>query len=136
MNLHERGPEALPQLLALAKDSDAALRYWAVIGLANLRDRTPATLDVLGKALEDPSVDVRLAAVDALCFLGHEADTLATLAGALKHQDGWVKTRTLGLIDELEEKARPIRQDIKNARGGGYVNRLVPHVLEGIPAKP
>ena len=134
-NLSAQRPQVLSQLLSLTSADDPAIRYWAVIGLANLQDSSPPTLTVLRKALDDPSIDVQLAAADALCQLGHEADTLPTLARALKHKDGWVQTRALGLIDELDEKARPILDDIKSARGGGYVKRMIPNVLKGIAPK-
>jgi len=132
IDLHGQDAGAVSRLITLASADDAAIRYWAVVGLANRGDQTPETFSVLCQALEDPSVDIQLAAAEILCRSGHEDDTLATLASVLKHPDGWVKTRALGLIDELEEKAGPIVDDIKKAQGGGYVNRMVPHVLEGI----
>jgi hypothetical protein len=133
IDLHGQDAGALSQLMTLAGADDAAIRYWAVVGLANHRNQTPETLAVLRRALKDPSVDIHLAAAEILCRSGHESDTLATLASVLKHPDGWVKTRALDLIDELDEKAQLIVDGIKQARDGGYVNRMVPHVLEGIP---
>lgn len=132
IELHGQGAAAIPQLLALAGADDPAIRYWAVVGLTNLGDRTPKTLDALGKALKDPSVDVQLAAAEALCRLGHEAVALPTLAEVLQHSDGWVRTRSLGLIDKLDDKARPILEDIRKTRPGGYVHRMLPYVLKGI----
>jgi hypothetical protein len=56
IDLDGQGAGAIPQLLTLADADDAAVRYWAVVGLANHRDQTPATLAVLCKALKDSSV--------------------------------------------------------------------------------
>ena len=128
-----QGSEAAAELRALTQSGDAALRYWAVIGLANLHDEAPTTLAVLRQRLEDESVDVRLAAGEALCQLGYHAETLPVLAAALQHEDGWVQTRTLVLVDQLKEKALPLQSAVQNMRiAGGDVKAMLPHVLRGM----
>ncbi len=132
LDLVDRGADAVAELRALTEAEDAALRYWAVIGLANLADDAPETLAVLRPRLDDESVDVQLVAVEALGQLGHHDETLPALAAALKHPDNWVQLRTLTLIDQMEEKALPLMADVQNVEGN---NRLVQHILQSMQVK-
>ncbi|MDY0167661.1 MAG: sulfatase-like hydrolase/transferase [Thermoguttaceae bacterium] len=133
LDLYDRGPDAAPELRALTAADDAALRYWAVIGLANLADDTPETLAALRPRLDDESVDVQLAAVEALCELGRHAETLPALAAALKHPDNWVQLRTLTLIDQMKEKALPLLADVQHVKGN---TQLVQHIVHSMQSKP
>ncbi|MEX0774186.1 MAG: sulfatase/phosphatase domain-containing protein, partial [Phycisphaeraceae bacterium] len=66
-----RDAAAVPKLIQLLGDPDAAVRYWAATGCA-IRGRAAATAgDTLTALLKDASADVALAAADALCRLGH-----------------------------------------------------------------
>ncbi len=133
LELFRKGPDAAPKLQALTEAEDAAVRYWAVIGLANLADDAPGTIAALRGRLDDDSVDVRLVAVEALCQLGFHADTLPTLAAALKHHDPWVRLRTLTVIDQLKQKALPLINDVRSIEGNA---QLVKHILQTLNSPP
>jgi arylsulfatase A-like enzyme len=80
-----QGTEVLPRLIERLDDQDAAVRYWAANGIANLgRAADPAT-NALENRLADSSLDVQIAAAQALCRLGHVNIGLPVLVKLLEH---------------------------------------------------
>ncbi len=102
-----RGTGVMAKMVHRLSDDDAAVRYWAAIGLANLG---PAAVSVNGsieKLLSDESPDVRIAAAQALCRLGKTEAGLPTLMQELKHDDQWVRLAAANAIDYLGKQATP-----------------------------
>ena len=108
-NLTGRGPDKLPELKKLLSDDDAAVRYWACVGLEALGTKAKSAEPLLVEALRDPSPNVQIAAADALVSMGSPTDVLPLLRESLKHSSEWVRLRALNLLDEMgdEAKARP-----------------------------
>ena len=127
IELSRLGPKALPTLRERLADADCAIRYWAIVGLIHLGDAARPAADAVAKAMADPSADVRLAAAEALCRLGRHDDALPVLIELLRHKDGWVRTRTAGLLCSLGDKARPAADDMRAALKD--TNRYVPGIL-------
>jgi len=74
------GPEAVPRLSDALLESytpDIA-RGYAAMALAQIADRTDSVIETLTKALEDPSVNVRMSAAEALGHAGEYAKPAST----------------------------------------------------------
>ena len=67
-----QGAGAVPELLKRLDDADAAVRFWAVIGLTNTAARDEPAAKALQKALADSSVEVRIVAAEALCRIDRQ----------------------------------------------------------------
>ncbi|MBN1345348.1 MAG: sulfatase-like hydrolase/transferase [Phycisphaerae bacterium] len=126
-------PEALPKLLALLKDKDAAVRYWAVVGLSALGDKAGPAAEAVAGELKDSSPEVRIIAAELLCRLGRVSEGLPVLIDGLTNENEWVRLRAANLLDHLDEKARPafdaMTRASKAPKQNPYVNRVLDHAL-------
>jgi uncharacterized sulfatase len=133
----QAGPDALPALMQFATDPDAAVRYWAAIGIGNIgRDAKPAA-DRMIAALNDDSDSVRIAAARALCHLGQVDKALPVLVRELADGPQWTRLNAAIVLDEIDEDARPAIDALQAAMkprtelyaGGKYVVRVVNRAL-------
>ncbi len=118
-----RGPGSLPEQVKLLGDSDAAIRYWAAVGLRALgTDAKPAEEALLG-ALKDKSACVRIGAAAALCSLNQNLKAFPLLERELRSKDLRVALHAARALELLGEKARPVLPAMKE-------------VLQGAQGKP
>lgn len=127
---------------------DSAVRYWAAMGLLIRGEKGvgPATAQLQKAMREDTSWSVRVIAAEALSNHGSDAtlplclDTLIQAAD-YRNSDVYVATLAMNVIDQLDEKARPILEKVKNiptkiegypGRASSYVGRLVSTTLEDL----
>jgi uncharacterized sulfatase len=139
---------ATPELARLmTDDADSAVRFWGALGLlmrgeSATRDQTAALL----KALNDPSIDVRIPAAQALGQFGDEAalakalPTLSALA-APKDHDVLTAMAALAAIEALGPKADSLKPQIATLDPTGPApddryNSYVPRLIENIVPKP
>jgi hypothetical protein len=108
---------AIPQLLALLKDDDGAVRRWGAIGLLALREKaaTPMATEALQAALEDAAPDVRMTAAEALCGLGRAKIAVPALIELLSHPSRIIRNETLLALCRIGEPARPALLHLKKA---------------------
>ncbi len=102
-----QGARVLPQLIERLDDQDAAVRYWAANGLANLGLEASPANKVLAKRLADPSPDVQIAAAQALCRSGHVDTGLPVLVTLLEHPKWAVRLASANAMSYLGNDARP-----------------------------
>jgi arylsulfatase A-like enzyme len=136
---------AAPELARLmTEDKDSAVRFWGALGL--LMRGESAEHDhaaALITALNDPSIDVRIPAAQALGQFGDEAalakalTTLGSLA-APKDQDVLTAMAALAAIEALGPKADSLKPQIASmdpagpspdARYNSYVPRLIQNIV-------
>lgn len=139
---------ATPELARLmTDDADSAVRFWGALGLlmrgeSATRDQTAAIL----KALNDPSIDVRIPAAQALGQFGDAAalakalPTLSALA-APKDHDVLTAMAALAAIEALGPKADSLKPQITTLDPNGPTpddryNSYVPRLIENIVPKP
>jgi len=132
--LSGQGPDAVPTLLERLEDDDAAVRFWAVIGLTNAGAREESAASALETALADPSVEVRIVAAEALCRIDREAAALPVLTDALTDESWWVRLEAANVLDRVGEKARPALDAIRKAvedpsRDNLFVRWVLNHTL-------
>ena len=129
--LSGRGAGEVDRLLELCGDEDAAVRFWAVIGLTNSGSSDDPVASALEKALGDPSVEVRIVAGEALCRIDRANVALPALTEALSHDSFWVRLQAANVLDRVGEKARPAIGAIKEAvKDQGRENLFVRWVLD------
>ena len=127
--------EGLPNLIALLKDTDPAVRYWGATGIGALGESGRSANDLLRPLLTDRAATVRVAAADALCRLGDYKQALPALTAALADDNPAVRLQAINVLDRLDERARPALEAIKNAKtdGNPYVVRVAEHALRAFP---
>ncbi len=108
-------PETIPQLLALLKSEDGAIRRWGAIGLFALRKEASRATDALVSALGDPAPDVRMTAAEALCGLDRTEAAMPVLIELLSHESRIIRNETLLTLCRIGEPARAALPHLDNA---------------------
>ncbi len=136
-------PAAIGQLEQRLSHEDSAVRYWAARGLLMRgQEAVVQASQALRSSLEDRSTEVRLTAAHALAAYG-DADTAATALNLLgthanpEENPVFVVLPALLAIDELGEKATPLRDLVRSFQGepqlphpryGTYVPNLIERI--------
>jgi len=132
-NLQLKGQEAVAELKARCKDSDPAIRFWAVLGLAVItQSADPETVagivPTLKEALQDDSVSVRLTAAEGLCNLGHYADAVEVLSKALVGSSISAQVRAACILDtqppEASGSLQPALEPLQAAMAKTNISKL------------
>jgi N-sulfoglucosamine sulfohydrolase len=133
-DLTGRGPDKLPQLIELLADDDAAVRYWACVGLEVLGPQAKSAEPLLIDALQDPSPNVQIAAANALVSIGSSTDVMPILKESLKHPSEWVRLRALNLLDKMDGRAEAALPEIEAGQKlksrFGYDHRAMTQLAE------
>ncbi len=104
----ERNPAVIPQLRALLRHPDAAVRRWGALGLLALGERAAPAREALLGGLADPAPDVRLTAAEALTGLGAADAALPVLVALLTHPSRIVRNETLLALCRIGPPARAV----------------------------
>jgi len=141
-NLQLQGKRAVPELKARCKDSDPAVRFWAVLGLAVItQSADPETVSgivpSLKTALQDDSVSVRLSAAEGLCNLGHYKDAVDVLSKALVGLSISAQIRSACILDtqppEADGALQPAIEYLEDAAAKTNVRKM-PGIPYGLNA--
>ncbi len=122
------------ELVARLKDSEPAVRYWALTGLMQTQDAASegALAQVQSLAASDASFSVRLAAAEWLARRGHHAQALPVLEAALMSDNEWVRLHAANIADDLDRRAQPLlplmQQLTKDP--SEYVYRVMEHAVK------
>ncbi len=131
-NLGLAGTDALDDLNRALASPDAAIRYWALVGLGNLSEKAAASADAVARHLDDPSAIVRIAAARALARMDLPGPALVVLQEELASSEEWVRLNAAIVLDEMDEQARPAIMALKEAakdRQNKYVVRVANRAL-------
>jgi len=142
-------PAASKELVALMKDSDSAIRYWATLGLLMRgEDVVASNSRALQAALEDDSREVQIVAAQALGLYGDEAakdKAIRTLASLVAPESNGVLIAmpALAAVEALGKLGQPLHESIAKLNPNGpspdgrynsYVPRLIANIVPD--AKP
>jgi hypothetical protein len=150
----QRDAASLPLLLEWTKDSDPAVRYWAAVGCsvraaASLEGIAPTAVPALRPLLADNSPAVRVAAAEALSWLGHAPEGLASLVDALDSPNSdtllalnalaglgdLAKPATAAIADKVK-KGLPGDARMNGESGEKYTDRAAADLLTALQRDP
>ncbi|MDX1285929.1 MAG: sulfatase-like hydrolase/transferase, partial [Draconibacterium sp.] len=109
-----------------------AVRYWAATGIGNYAINGTREMFVkLSMLINDEYPLVRIAAARAFCILGQESEGLKTLSAGLKDKNEWTRLNAALVLDEIDEKARPLIPDLQSVMDdkNKYVVRVANRAL-------
>lgn len=126
------------ELLRAADDPDAAVRYWALVGLARLSNIGQDAVAAFRHGLADEAGCVRAAAARGLAAAGDTAAALAALGPLLEGEDVWTALEAALVLDELGPRARPLLGLLETvaqrpedvAFGTRYAPRVARHAVQ------
>jgi hypothetical protein len=131
-----RGRAVLGKQVELLSDEDAAVRYWAAIGLRAQGQDARSARDALARALSDPAPAVRIEAAAALAALGGADQALPVLVNELKGDDATARVRAARALQLLGETARPALGAMKDALGAATKQRGDPAMFVRFALQP
>jgi uncharacterized sulfatase len=102
------------------RDPDEAIRYWAVMGMAQAR---PKPFARLREAMRDSSAVVRVAAAREV----GGPDAVASLEKELTNPNEWLRLRAAIALDELGVASEALRNAARDAND--YVRRIAAHAF-------
>lgn len=111
---------------------DAAVRYWAAIGLGDLVKPSAGSLKALDTALKDDASAVRVSSAHALCKHGRADAGLPVLEAEVTGDKEWTRLAAAIALDELDEIARSAAAALKKSiglKGNKYVARVAVRAL-------
>ena len=114
-----RDPAALPALRAALDDPHPVIRYWGALGCLVLQERAASAQDKLTALLADAWGDIRVAAAEALGYLGETDAALTALTAVLDSPEEYEVLAALNALDFLQAAGKvPLRrvQDQLNRR--------------------
>jgi len=132
----QRSPtKSKESLLQYLDAPDAAMRFWALIGLhQHCNDARETWLDAAEQRLKDTSPSVRVAAAELLGRCRRAERALPLLMRELQNDNEWVRLHAANVLDRLGEQARPaldLFRALMNDRNQ-YVVRVAKHAVESL----
>lgn len=136
---NERKPENVAKLVELLKDADSGVRYWGTVGLVALGEKAAEAVPALQAALKDEAPDVRVAAAEALCRLGHLPAGSAVLGTELTAGNRGSQLCAANALDRLGQQVpAAVREQMREALKGkadDYVKRALEKTLADLGLK-
>ncbi|MEI6871155.1 MAG: sulfatase-like hydrolase/transferase [Verrucomicrobiota bacterium] len=112
----ERKADNLAKFLEALEDPSEPVRWWAAQGCGMLREKAAPAETALLKHLQDSSGAVRVAAAEALAYLGKQEAALPVLESLLRNKENAGFTlQAANVLARLGEKARPSLGAMKQA---------------------
>jgi hypothetical protein len=104
-----RDRAALADLQAALQDPHPVIRYWGAVGCLVLQDQSQPAKTQLKDLLKDEWPDVRIAAAEALCYLGEADAALASLQSSLSGQGQYEVLAALNALDFMQAAGKVSR---------------------------
>jgi hypothetical protein len=130
-----RDVAALPRLIAAMDDPHPAARYWAVTGCLILRDQAMPAKEKLRAMLDDDWNDARVAAAEAIAWLGEVDAATNTLADVLRNGSPYEVLAAQNAMEYLWRAGHvPLATAQRLVRGTGPGEPLnrIPEYLAGL----
>ena len=122
----QRDAKNFAQLNLFLQSKDSGIRYWGVIGLLLLDEKTTQVVEALRKVLTDQSHSVQAMAAYALHLRGQKEQARETLLNLLRHES-YASLLVLNIIGWLKEDPAYFKDSIqgtKNQQLQPYVQKM------------
>lgn len=141
------GKAALPEMVLCLSDECAYVRELALDVLARMGKGSGAVQSEVRELVDDPSINVQRAAVDALPDILQAPDALPILARAVRHSDSVVRQKALEGIALFKEASISVLSEIVTALDdpecyvyaalaisgiGKAANRAIPNLIQAM----
>lgn len=117
--------ESVKELKERLGENHFAIRYWAVVALANLGADAKGAIPQLTECLTDESASVRIEAATLLPTLTDSPASVKLLTRELDSPNEWAACRAARGLEEIGEAARPSIEKMKEAldlRSSGHTH--------------
>ena len=116
-----RDENHLDKIIGFLKDENPTVRYWGANGCLILKEKAEAAKDALKNVLQDDSYDVRIAAAEALCYLGESENAIPVFNEAIASENMMIRVHAINSLEII---------------GGKVAKACVPKVIEMIGDRP
>jgi N-sulfoglucosamine sulfohydrolase len=106
-----RNPAFTNNLIERLTDPDPTVRYWSATGLLILKAKSGK--DALVEAAKDQEVAVRIAAAEALYYIGENEISIQTLTESLKTENSAARVQALNALSNIGPDASPALENAK-----------------------
>ena len=121
-------------LVSAFRSEDAAVRWWAITGLAQQPTKTPEIHAVIQQAANDSAASVRVAAARALHLNGKSQQARGLLLEQLRSDSEFVRHAAINAIDEMGPAPDDTRKVIASLGvQNKYISRIAEHILNASP---
>ena len=115
-----RDESKLDDIISFLADENPTVRYWGANGCLILKDKAAPAKDALKNVLKDESPDVRIAAAEALCYLGEHSVAIPVFIDALDSENMMVRVHAMNSLEII---------------GGDVAKAAIPKVTEVIAGR-
>jgi N-sulfoglucosamine sulfohydrolase len=132
-----RDPKYLKEIISRLNHQDPSVRYWASVGCILLKEQSAVAKDILKNLLSDSEIAVRIAAAQALFFLGEKDDATEALNQALTNENPFARLQALNALQAFGKDASPAltfakRLILENPKDSDYDSRAAQTLVETI----
>lgn len=125
----------LDQIMSYLQDENPIVRYWGANGCLILKSDALAAKSALLDVLDDVSPDVRIAAAEALCYMGETKTAIPVFIGALDEENMMVRVHAMNSLEilggETAKAAIPkVKEVIDGREGRDYDIRAGKRLIE------
>jgi arylsulfatase A-like enzyme len=117
-----REEKNLDEIIDFLSDANATVRYWGANGCLILKEKAMPAKSALIKVLNDESVDVRIAAAEALCHLGAASTAAPVFIEALNSDNMMVRVHAMNSLEiiggDVAKAAIPKVKEVIDGRQG------------------
>jgi hypothetical protein len=117
------------RLIMMLRHDDCAIRYWGVVGLFLLEEKSGEVLGALKKALGDASDEVRAMAAWALIRCGRKKEGRQCLLAMLKRRS-YASLTILNIIDWVDDDKKVYLPALGELTLTGYEKRMKTYLLK------
>lgn len=107
-----------PATYEAIESDNLATRFWGTLSLLATDDTSEPAIAALTGRLEDPSITLRVLAIEALARQGREHSRLPELLEVVHHDQPFIALRAANAIDHLGEVARPLLPGVQRYLAG------------------
>ena len=118
-----KNPRFLSEIISRLEDNNPVVRYWATTGCTILQQKAAPAKDALKMLLNDPEVSVRIAAAEALYYLGEHKTAVQALEAALKNDNLMARVQALNVLENIDEDAASVLMSVKELIPGNPANQ-------------